>query len=184
MKNLLFIAISILFLLLTNVGEIHAAENSSGSSAALLKPEPISYFDNRAKILGEFLKQYDSPLVPHTDDFVKYADKYSLDWRLVVSISGVESTFGKAIPYNSYNGWGWGIYGNNIIRFSSWTEGIQTVSKGLRENYINKWGAEDVYEIGRFYAASPTWGSRVTYFMEQIDKYKNQKLANNLSISL
>lgn len=184
MKNLLIVTISIIFFLIANAGKSYAVENSSGSSAVLLKPAPISYRDNRIKILEEFLEQYNSPLVPHAGDFVKYADKYSLDWKLVAAISGLESTFGKQIPYNSYNGWGWGIYGDNMILFSSWTEGIKTVSEGLRENYINKWGAENVYEIGRFYASSPTWADRVTYLMEKIEEFKNQKLANNLSISL
>src|SRR3989344_5759561 len=177
-----FILFFVLFLLLSNIGKIYAAENSSGSSAALLKPGVDTAPDNRVKILEEFLKQYNSPLVPHAVDFVKYADEYKLDWKLVASIAGLESTFGKAIPYNSYNGWGWGIYGDNMILFSSWTEGIKTVSEGLRTNYINKWGARDVYEIGRFYASSPTWAERVTYLMEQIEEFKNRKLATNLSI--
>ena len=30
-----------------------------------------------------------------------------LDYRLVPAISGVESTFGKHIPDNSYNAYGW-----------------------------------------------------------------------------
>lgn len=183
MKNF-FIIVSIIFFLLTNTLKVYAEEISSGTSAALLKPAPFNYPDTRIKILEEFLKQYKSPLVPHAKDFVKYADEYKLDWKLVASISGLESTFGHQIPYNSYNGWGWGIYGDNMILFSSWTEGIQTVSEGLRENYIDKWGAQNVYEIGRFYASSPTWADRVTYFMEKIDDFKNQKLAKNLSISL
>jgi hypothetical protein len=135
-------------------------------------------------MLGEFLEQYNSPLQPFASDFVEIADKYNLDWKLVAAISGVESTFGKLIPYQSFNGWGWGIYGDNMIRFSSWTEGIETVSEGLRTNYLNKWGAKDIYEIGRFYAASPTWAQRVTYFMRKIDELKDQKLAQSLSISL
>ncbi|OGH19880.1 MAG: hypothetical protein A3D74_04740 [Candidatus Levybacteria bacterium RIFCSPHIGHO2_02_FULL_37_13] len=183
MKKLLTLII-LSILIVTNAGKSHAEENSSGSSAVLLSPLAIKSLDNRVKILGEFLKQYNSPLEPHAVDFVKYADKYKLDWKLVAAISGLESTFGKAIPYNSYNGWGWGIYGDNMIRFSSWTEGIKTVSEGLRENYINKWGAQDVYMIGRFYASSPTWASRVTYFMEKIDEFKSKQLASNLSISL
>src|SRR3989344_9215484 len=110
-----FIVFSVLFFLLTNTSKINAAENYAGSSAALLKPAVDAAPDNRVKILEEFLKQYNSPLVPHAVDFVKYADEYDLDWKLVASISGLESTFGKAIPYNSYNGWGWGIYGDNMI---------------------------------------------------------------------
>ncbi|MBI2049543.1 glucosaminidase domain-containing protein [Candidatus Roizmanbacteria bacterium] len=178
---LISIIISIFFFLLTN-RDAYAVQ-VSGSSAALLKPNTNSD-DNRAKILREFLEQYNSPLVPYAENFVEYADKFSLDWKLVAAISGVESTFGKQIPYNSYNGWGWGIYGDNIIRFASWDEGIRTVSQGLRENYMDKWGARDVYQIGRFYAASPTWASRVTYFMERIEEYEDQGLVKNLSISL
>ena len=183
MRNL-FIILSLVILIAAKTPNVHAVQKSSGTSAALSVPSIDNEPDNRTKLLEEFLKQYDSPLTPHAEDFVKYADKYDLDWKLVASISGLESTFGKAIPYDSYNGWGWGIYGDNMIRFSSWTEGIKTVSQGLRTNYINKLGSENVYEIGRLYAASPTWADRVTYFMEKIEEFKNQKLANNLSISL
>ena len=112
------------------------------------------------------------------------ADKYNLDWKLVAAISGVESTFGQQIPYSSYNGWGWGIYGDNLIRFSSWTECIETVSKSLREDYADKWKAEDVYQIGRLYASSPTWASRVTYFMNNIQEFALSNSKDSLSLSL
>jgi len=140
--------------------------------------------DPRVKILEEFLKQYDSPLVPHAATFVREADKYRLDYRLVAAISGLESTFGHYIPYNSYNAWGWGVYGNNVINFTSYDEAIETISKELRHRYMNRWGATTVLEIGRFYASSPTWASRVVYFMEKIREFevKNPQLA--LSISL
>lgn len=168
---------------MTKTPNTFAAEISAGSSATLLKPVARPP-DSRVKILEEYLEQFNSPLIPYASDFVEIADKYELDWKLVVSISGVESTFGKQIPYSSFNGWGWGIYGTNTIRFSSWTEGIETVSEGLRTNYINKWGAKDVYEIGRFYAASPTWAERVSYFMRKISEFKDEKLAVSLSLSL
>lgn len=180
----LLVVISTLFLIfLTQATFVNAQERAAGSSAALLKPiakEP----DSRVKILREYLGQYNSPLVSNASDFVEIADKYNLDWKLVAAISGVESTFGHQIPYQSFNGWGWGIYGDNMIRFSSWTEGIETVSEGLRTNYLNKWGAKDVWEIGRIYASSPTWAQRVTYFMRKIDEFKDQKLAVSLALSL
>ncbi len=181
----IFIVI-LIFSLVISIGktEAYAQELSARSSAVLLKTPIQKTPDSRAKILKEFLEQYNSPLVPYAQDFVEIADNYNLDWKLVAAISGVESTFGKQIPYNSYNGWGWGIYGDNMIRFASWTEGIEIVSEGLRTNYLNKWGAENVYEIGRIYAASPTWAQRVTYFMNKIDEFKDKKLVENLSISL
>lgn len=125
--------------------------------------------DSQAKILSAYFAKYDSPLQNHSQDFIDAAKKYNLDWRLVAAISGVESTFGKAIP-GGYNGWGWGVYGNQAIYFNSWTEAIFTISKGIRENYIDK-GLTEPYAINRIYAASPTWGSRVSYFMEDIEKF-------------
>jgi hypothetical protein len=180
-----FYTLIILFLLfLMFVPKSNAQEYSAGSSAALFKPVTEKAPDSRTTILKEYLKQYNSPLVPFAGTFVEIADKYNLDWKLVAAISGVESTFGQQIPYESFNGWGWGIYGDNMIRFTSWKDGIETVSEGLRNKYINKWGAKDVYEIGRFYASSPTWAQRVTYFMAKIDEFKDSKLSANLSISL
>ena len=184
MGKILTVISTLIFIFSITSNNVFAAEFSAGSSAALLKPIGEKTPDSRVKILKDFLGQYNSPLVPNAGDFVEIADKYNLDWKLVAAISGVESTFGHQIPYQSYNGWGWGIYGDNMIRFSSWTQGIETVSEGLTTNYLNKWGAKDVYEIGRFYASSPTWAQRVEYFMRKIDEFKNQKLAVSLSLSL
>jgi hypothetical protein len=162
-----------------------ASEITSGTSASLQQSTFIAKGeDNRGKILKKFLEKHSSPLVAHSYVFIKHADKYNLDWRLVASISGVESTFGKFIPYNSYNGWGWGVYGENVIYFSSWEEGIETISRGLRENYIDKWGAEDVYAIGSIYAASPRWAGNVAYFMEKITQFQYENQIETLSISI
>jgi len=184
MGKILVIISTLIIVILINSKNVYAQEFAAGSSAALLKPLAEKAPDSRAKILKDFLGLYNSPLVPFASTFVTTADKYSLDWKLVAAISGVESTFGQQIPYESFNGWGWGIYGDNVIRFSSWKQGIETVSQGLRTNYIDKWGARDVYEIGALYAASPTWAQRVDYFMGKISEFKDQKLAQSLSISL
>lgn len=163
--------------------QITLAQKAAGSSAISIAQNPEVETDNRGKILKAYLTSHNSPLTSSSDTFVKTADKYNLDWKLVAAISGVESTFGQQIPHNSYNAWGWGIYGDHRIYFGSWDEGIETISKGLRENYIDKWGADDVYEIGRSYAASPTWAQRVTYFMEKIDTFASKDVSS-LSISL
>lgn len=160
------------------------AEIASGSSAKIQPRFTESVEDNRVVILRNFLAQYDSPLTEYADVFVETADKYQLDWKFVAAISGVESTFGKHIPYNSYNGWGWGVYGTNVHRFESWEDGIETVSKGLRENYMNKWGATDVYSVGKIYAASPAWAGNVTLYMNRIDKFVLSDTKNSLSLSI
>lgn len=125
--------------------------------------------DPRAVILKDYLAQYNSPLQNNAQDFIDAADRYQIDWRLVPAISGVESTFGKQIP-GGYNGWGWGVYGDQAIYFNSWRDAIFTISAGLKENYIDQ-GLTNPYTMNPKYAASPYWGSHVDYFLKDIDKF-------------
>ncbi|MBI2601242.1 glucosaminidase domain-containing protein [Candidatus Daviesbacteria bacterium] len=134
--------------------------------------------DQRVKILADYLAKYNSPLQYHAQDFIDAADEYGIDWRLVPAIAGVESTFGRFIP-GGYNAWGWGVYGTQAIYFTSWKDGIFTVSKGLKENYISK-GLTDPYAMNRIYAASPAWGWKVDYFLKDIDSFSREY--NNLPI--
>jgi hypothetical protein len=181
---------SILFLLLlglifsANAKPAFAQEKASASSAQIAIAEKETVSDYRVKILGDFFKEQNSPLAPFAGDFIRDADKYNLDWKLVAAISGVESTFGQAIPANSYNAWGWGVYGDNVIRFASWTDGIDTISQGLRERYMDKWGGEDIYEIGSMYAASPAWAGHVTNVMNQIQDFAMRNPKDTLLLSL
>jgi len=128
--------------------------------------------DEKAEVLADYFKKYNSPLEAHAQDFIDAAKEYDLDWKLVAAISGVESTFGKFIP-GGYNGWGWGVYGNQAIYFKSWKEGIFAVSKGLRENYLNK-GLTDPYQMNKNYAASPFWGGKVAYFMKDLENFSRK----------
>lgn len=126
--------------------------------------------DNRAKILQAYLSKHNSPMQYQSQDFIDAADQYDLDWKLVAAIAGTESTFGKHIP-GGYNAWGWGIYGTQAIYFDSWRDGIFTVSEGLRKNYLNK-GLNDPYAMNRVYAASPTWGAHVSFFLAEMEEFQ------------
>lgn len=187
-SKLRFFAMVVFFAIevIANVPQkLYAQELAAGISATpTVTKSATQTEDTRVKVLKGFLASYNSPLEPSAAAFVKTADTYNIDWRLLVAISGVESTFGHQIPYNSYNAWGWGIYGNNIILFASWDEAIETISKSLRQDYMDNWGAQDVYQIGRFYAASPTWAQRVDYFMQKITEYELKNPKDALSLSL
>jgi len=67
----------------------------------------IMFADPRIIAMRKFLSDYNSPMYPYADIFVIEADKTGLDWRLVASISGVESAFGNVIPLETNNAWGW-----------------------------------------------------------------------------
>ena len=182
MKKIFLILIT-LSLMMLNTQKAFAQEKASASSAKIIQTEVIPEEDSRVKILRDYLQQENSPLTPYAADFVENADKYNLDWKLVAAISGVESTFGQAIPNNSYNAWGWGVYGDNVIRFGSWKEGIQTISQGLRERYMDQWGGKDIYQIGAMYASSPAWAGHVEYYMNKIQDYALRSPKDTLSLS-
>jgi hypothetical protein len=69
---------------------------------------------------------------------VRISDKYSLDYRLLAAISMQESNACKAIPPGSFNCWGFGIYGGHVTKFDSYVDGMETVAKGLKEDYVDK----------------------------------------------
>ena len=133
--------------------------------------------DQRVEILEKYLETHKSPMKKNAVDFVEAADKYELDWKLVAAIAGVESTFGKHTPGNelfgneSYNAWGWGVYGDQALGLGSWKNGIYTVSRGLKEKYVDR-GLKTPLEMNRIYASSQTWGERVNFFMNKIAEFE------------
>lgn len=129
------------------------------------------------KILAmrKFLLDYDSPMYGSAETFVKEAEKYGLDWRLVASISGVESAFGNLIPSNTNNGWGWrgGPAGAYSI-FSNWNEGIKTVTRGLALGYgitLTPFDIEQAYCPPCYANPSHAWANGVTRFMSELKYY-------------
>lgn len=130
----------------------------------LIVAEIVAEEDSRAKTLKKFLSVYASPMANEADNFVKIADKYNLDWRLLPAIAGVESTFGKFIPSGSYNAYGWH---NGKYYFNSWSDATETVAKGIK----TKWGSMGEishWKIGPYYAQNPLWASHVDHFMNLI----------------
>ena len=177
------IIISVLLGLILSTGTANA--NTARPSAKLaLATNSIYQIDNRAIVLRSFLSEYDSPLAAHANTFITEADKHGLDWKLVTAIAGNESYFGHLIPYESNNAWGYGVYGNNVIRFSTWDEGIVTVSSAIKSNYIDKWGATNIYEIGAIYAEDPAWANKVSHFINLIDNYETHDTSSTISISI
>ena len=174
MKNILRQTLLVLiFFLLTG---FPASALEAGSSAVVLNQTP----DNRVSKLRTFLQSYNSPLADFSSVFIKAADKYGIDWKLVPCISGVESTFGKAIPYNSYNAYGWA---NGEYYFQSWEDSIEIVSRTLRANYYNR-GVDTVEKIAPIYAPpSTTWVRNVRFFMEKLENF-SPKTTLALELSL
>lgn len=126
----------------------------------------VGISDARPEILKQYMEFYDSPLTPYADLIVATADKYGIDYRLIVAISQQESNICKIIPPGSYNCWGWGITGSSSLGFNSYEVAIDTVSKGLRENYIDK-GYTTPEEIMSKYTplSNGSWAAGVSSYM-------------------
>lgn len=184
MKQFLTILIGIALVagVLSTAPSANAEAPEAGSAGLLAFHQPK--VDTRADQLRSFLASFDSPLTDSADHFVAEADRLGLDWKLVAAIAGIESTFGKHIPYNSYNGWGWGVFTGQQdgIHFKNWGDGITKVSEGLRYNYIDK-GARSIEQIGRIYAASPAWSWKVRFFLNKIEAFAPTR-PNQLDITI
>ncbi len=131
--------------------------------------------DPRIIAMRKFLEDYHSPMSPYAKTFIDEADKYGLDWRLVASISGVESAFGNLIPSGSNNGWGWrgGADGAYSI-FTSWNDGIKTVTKGLALGYgttLTPLDIESTYCPPCGANPAHVWANGVTNFMNELKYY-------------
>jgi hypothetical protein len=161
MKKIIYIVFVLLFLIAAKPASAFVAEKS-----AEIKSKNKNKTDTRNLVLKSFLDKKKSPLSEYSDILIEKADENGLDYRLIPAISGVESNFGKRIPYNSYNAYGWA---NGDFYFDSWEDSIEIVSDTLKKKYIDK-GARKINQIAKIYAPpSTTWAKNVKYFVNQID---------------
>lgn len=127
--------------------------------------------DARPEIIERFLKQYNCPLKPYDHyalTFVEVADAYNLDFRLLPAIAMQESNCCRKIPEGSNNCWGYGIYGEKVLRFSSIEDGMKAVAAGLGK-YHNKGLLEPVEIMQKYTPQSQgSWALNVTRFMEMM----------------
>lgn len=126
----------------------------------------------RVESVQRFLKNYGSPLIPYAEFIVSTSDSYNIDHRLIPAIAMQESNLCKKAPTNSHNCWGYGIYGGKILSFANYQEAIQSVAKGLSQNYKSA-GLITPREIMTKYTPSNTgnWALAVEYFMQQLNNF-------------
>ncbi len=146
---------------------------SDGKAPIFQRPDIVieSKKIDRVEVLENFFTKYDSPLKGNAKTFVEVADKYGMDYKLLPAISCMESSCAKHLIVDSYNPFGWGIYGKNAIYFKNYDEAIETVGKGIAERYINR-GFDSVAKIAPIYTPpnSRNWGNGVNYFISKINE--------------
>jgi len=130
----------------------------------------VTVTDARIEILKQFLGRYDSPLVNHAKTLVETADKYHLDFRLLPAVAMQESGLCKVIPDESHNCWGYGIYGDKVLRFASYEEAIEKVGSGLSSDYVYDGLTTPELIMSRYTPSSNgSWAVSVRHFMEEME---------------
>jgi len=163
-KKIFFGLIFIIFALLLRAKTAFAA-NIAQASAVPKKMVIDDYIDWRQLKLYAFLKKKDSSLARYSSDFIKAADAWGIDWRLLPAIAGLESCFAHRMVPGTYNAYGWG---GGYIAFDSWPDSIEHISKRLREIYYDN-GLVTPTQIGPIYAPpNPNWGNLIASIMNRI----------------
>lgn len=123
--------------------------------------QPEAKFDPRLPILQNFFAARHCPIRDLASEFLKAADNNGLDWRLLPSISFVESGGGKVQRNNNIFGWNSGRH-----RFASIREAIYATAAKLAHSklYVNK----DTDHILWTYNPIPRYGERVKNVMRSI----------------
>lgn len=151
--------------------------SSSSAQTETVSPSTISYrlisADARPIIIKNYLKKYNSPLEPHYQKIITISDKYSLDYRLLVAIAQQESNLCKVIPPNSHNCWGYGIYGDQVIRFDDYPQALETVAQTLKTKYLDQ-GLNTPEEIMAKYTPPSlekggSWAKGINQFLADLE---------------
>jgi len=124
-------------------------------------PAPDYRLDPRYAALRQFFDKGSCPASRYADEFLVVADTYTLDWRLLPSISYLESTGGKAGRNNNIFGWDSGR-----ARFSTPAAGIYAV--GYRLAYSGLYRDKSLDEVLTTYNPDAAYGRKVKSVMRRI----------------
>ena len=117
--------------------------------------------DARLTRLRAFFQDAHSPLLRLAEDFLAAADLQGLDWRLLPSISMVETGCGRTAVGNNIFGWDSGRK-----RFVSFREAIQRVASRLGESKLYR--GKDLSHVLATYNSRPQYAALVKSVMTQL----------------
>jgi len=182
MKRIITIVVILVIasILFTTKANAYQEAQTSSAKLALSMEKNVSSNDKRVIALRNVLEKYNSPLAGEAERYVRLADKNGVDWKLLPSIAGLESSYGKRLMPNSYNAYGWG---GGHIYFDSWEQGIDVITTALSKKYYAR-GATTVWTIGPIYAESPTWAVRVNSFMQKLENEYVSLLRDEVTITI
>ena len=136
-------------------------KSTSGKPIPTQAPVQPGRPDPRTARLQRFFSNLHCPVFNLAQDFVQAADDNHLDWRLLPSISVIESGGGKAYRNNNIFGWN-----NGLQPFPTIRAGLNLVAFKLGHSALYR--NRDVVGKLRLYNPDETYVGRVVGVMNQI----------------
>jgi hypothetical protein len=124
-------------------------------------PPPDYRNDPRLEKIRTFFTTLNCPAWKYAGTFLEAADDYALDWRLLPSLSYVESSGGKAAPNNNLFGWNSGK-----ARFSSPHAAIHII--GFRLAHSGTYRDKDLDTLLETYNPNAEYAAKVKSVMRRI----------------
>jgi hypothetical protein len=121
----------------------------------------VKHDDPRLSRLQKYFGDRDCPLRDSAKDFLLAADQNHLDWRLLPSISIIESSGGKYYGNNNVFGWD-----SAKEKFSSVRAGIHYVAAQLGKS--KRYKGKDIDRKLQLYNSLPEYSQRVKAVMRAI----------------
>lgn len=134
-------------------------------NAAIPRNEPLTLnIDHRIPALEEFMLKQKCPTPYYIKEYLNAADEYKIDYRVLPSISIIESRCGRQYPQGSNNLWGW----------ASARSGFSSISNGI--NFINQQLAQGKYykdktlkgKLKAYNSVNPQYYNEVTNLIDQM----------------
>ena len=135
----------------------------SASTVTDLPAQPTPQPDPRIGRLEKFFEIYRCPAPHYTPQYLRAADRYGLDYRLLPAVSIRETSCGKNASQRN-NPWG---YHPGRQDFPSIEAGLEVLAQRLAENSLYK--GKTLPDKLFTYNPVPTYPDEVTWIMRQIE---------------
>ena len=136
----------------------------------------IVHIDSKAERIDSIFRKYKCPLAGFGQVFVDEAEKNEIPYWLLPAMAFQESSCGKNTPVvdgiDTYNLFGWAVWGENVHGFDSYEHAIQTVSKYMYTKFYSQ-NITELCDIMKVYTppSNGSWCQGVGYFAEEIESY-------------
>lgn len=166
--------------------QVEILEDTNQETLAPIPPDKtfiqtatVFFRDLRVETVDVFFIKYGPKMKGLGTTIVASADRYTLPYGILPAIGACEGGLGNAIPANSFNTWGWGVYGGKAKKFPDWETAIAEVSFGLASQYFAK-GLDTPEKIMSKYApqSSGGWAQCVNKYLADFPDFIDKPITN------